>query len=161
MVDAKKFEKSIGVANTVWNEGKQEYEKGAMILRIVDIREYSGIGRFYFDGKGNETATGLVSVPMTTRNPYRLREGVAYEWTFDKEILKKLPVNVHLSVIPNLSLLETVQFGIPDVRLLGRIKVVGFCFRRIEIVTGYPAGLLLFSEYDLEKKTKGSAEDGK
>lgn len=126
-----------------------EYKEEGVVLRIINVKELTGIANFYFDNNRSEVITGQGFNGMVgSVNTYRLRYGTFYKFITNINIIKALPENV----IARARMLDSMYgdaFILPirfDSKFIGRISFVGMMTRRTELSNMFSFAKLQFSK---------------
>jgi len=136
---------------------------GGLLVGPLDIREFASAARFYFDRDGKAVATSTLTTPMTTRDPYRLREGMAY-WVRLDYILKG-EEEPFVGIVRGLKAGSAIaQHGImvwPQVYSIGDhgLAVIVHAGRRAEIPNFYP--FIMLDEGDVDEGNDEYYLDGR
>ena len=169
ILDARQFENLVRLKEGLPNKGLPDVEYfqdgNLIILRLVDIRTYGGIIRFY---KGEDAvlhSTGSSTIPMRIRRPFRLAASGVYVWYTHLD-LHSLPSELMAIIMPTPEIADAgVYFtGGPFIgNKLHELKVTAMIGRQIEIDEDYPVALLGFMPQQVlenEKSNDSSRFDG-
>lgn len=135
-----------------------EYYGNGVILRLSDVRTYSGIARCYFGGDGKPVTTGATTNPLRVREPFRLAEMSAYVLHFHLGIEELTDTYVQVSLLPEMRDIGLIIGSDPFQG--GTVSVPAYTLRRMEVSTGYPVAQLTFHSLEIAEAVSGIKKKG-
>lgn len=144
LLDPRQFSKIL--ANTSGGRKNVKYDGNGVILNLEDVRTFGGIIRFYTDADGKTASSGSQSQPVRVRNPIRLPEMSSFKLKLHLQIKSRLPVGVVAYITPTPELAEAgLVFCHKWIKDDGPLEVSAMAMRKMELETGYPVAMLVFT----------------
>lgn len=135
-----------------------EYAGNGVILRLSDVRTYSGIVRCYFGSDGNPVTTGATTNPLRVREPFRIAEMSAYVLHFHLAVEDLSDIYAEVSLLPEMRDIGLIMGSDPFQG--GTVVAPAYSLRRMEIATGYPVAQLTFHSLEIAESVSGIKKKG-
>lgn len=135
-----------------------EYVGNGVLLRLSDVRTYSGIVRCYFGGDGKPVTTGHTTNPLRVREPFRLAEMSAYVLHFHLAVEDLSDTYVQISLLPQMRDIGLIMGSDPFQG--GTAVAPAYTLRRMEINTAYPVAQLTFHSLEIAESVSGIKKKG-
>jgi hypothetical protein len=165
ILDARQFEGLLKRREGIADKGLPdvEYYRGEnmVILRLIDVRTFGGVIRFYRGPNDALFTTGSTTIPLRLRRPFRLAATGVYVWYFHLSLVG-LPKEVTAFIEPTPQMSEAGVYFTGS-HFIGdephELTSVAMMGRMVEVEEDYPVALLGFMPQQVLETETATVEE--